>query len=121
MYAKYSDNYVSGQRLTDSTINYLYWKELHDCAKANSYMGLWQIAQAANVLNVAIQSVYPEGRDSLMRHHFNRWFFPISCRGDCADQITLMWTSIQKNAPPMHFVPLLPKQTKYAHVSPNIN
>ena len=112
------DYYVNGQRITDSTIDYMYYRELHDCAKLNTYMGLWQIAQASSVLNVPIQSVYPKGGDPIMWHEFNRWFFPINCtKENNAESLTVMWTSVFENSLPMHFVPLLPKRTKYAHPS----
>ena len=71
LYVRYSDHYVNGQKITDSTVEYIYSRELHDCTKVNSYMGLWQLAQASSVLNVPIQSVYPEGTDPIMRLDFN--------------------------------------------------
>ena len=77
VYVKYSDHYVNGQKITSNTVDFIYSKELHDCTKLNSYMGLWQIAQAAGALNVPIHSVYPTGGDSIMRQDFNRKFFPV--------------------------------------------
>ena len=71
IFAKYSDHYVSGQKITQDTIEYLYCREVHDCTKINSYMGLWQICQASSALNVPIQSVYPIGGDDFMRLDFH--------------------------------------------------
>ena len=113
IYAKYSDHYVSGQRMTENTVHYLYSREMHDCTKISSYMGLWQIAQAASVLKTTIRSVYPEGADPLMRLDFNRVFFPVDSEVISIDPdkiMTIMWTSMQRNTPPVHFVPLLPKR-----------
>ena len=76
LYAKYSDHYVSGQRMTVDTLEYLYCREVHDCTKINSYMGLWQLAQAATALNIPIKSIYPEEADQLMRLDFHRTFLP---------------------------------------------
>ena len=66
LHVRYSDYYVNSQRITDNTVEYIYCRELHECAKVNSYMGLWQLAQAASVLNTPIQSVYPSGGDAIM-------------------------------------------------------
>ena len=113
VYVRYLDHYANGQKITDNTIDYMYYRELHDCCKVGSYMGLWQIAQAASVLKVPIHSVYPEGRDTIMRHDFNRWFFPVKCDvQNTTDSITLVWTSMTANTLPAHFVPLLPKQNQ---------
>ena len=118
VYAKYSDHYVSGQKMTDDTVEYMYSRELHDCCKVNSYMGLWQMAQAASVLQIPIRLVYPTGGDPEMRLDFNRWFYPLNyeentCEGKAKDFITIMWTAMRKNSVPVHFVPLLPRRTKY--------
>ena len=115
MYVRFSDFYVNGQKITDSTVDYIYSREIHDSAKLNSYMGLWQIAQASTVLNTPIQSVYPTTGDPLFRQHFNRYFFPITNGNaqELSDKIVIMWTSSQKNWVPNHFIPLLPKRNKY--------
>ena len=113
LYAKFSDHYVNGQRITENTVEYIYSLEMHDCAKVNSYMGLWQIAQAANVLKIPIQSVYPEGGDTLMRQDFNRFFFPVDHSSEsCSNMIMIMWTSVLPNGVPSHFVPLLTRTNK---------
>ena len=116
VYTKYSDYYVSGQKITTNTIDYIYTHELHECSRLNTYMGLWQFAQVANVLNTPIQSVYPEGGDSIMRYDFNRIFYPLNYKpAEDVEPIRIMWTSSQKGCPPNHFVPLLAKKrTKYA-------
>ena len=113
IYVTYSDHYVSGQRITENTVEYIYMRELHDVAKVNSYMGLWQIAQASSVIKMPIQSVYPEGTDPIMHQDFNRLFFPVDCDpANCGDMIMIMWTSVQPNCVPAHFVPLLMKRNK---------
>ena len=76
IYAKYSDHYISGQVVTENTIDYLYSREMYDCSKIGSYLGLWQIAQAAQILKSPIHSVYPQGGDEFMRYDFHRSFFP---------------------------------------------
>ena len=114
VYAGYSDFYRNGLNLTPSAVENLYMLEVHDCAKAGSYMGLWQLAQAATVLNMPIRSVYPMGCDIVMRRDFDRWFFPLDFTGSTEDgYITIMWTPIYKEAVPSHFVPLVPSANKY--------
>ena len=114
IYSKYSDYYVSGQKVTKNTIEYMYIREIHRCTRPNMYLGLWQLAQAATVLNSPIQSIYPEGGDAMMRLDFNRMFFPIKENVEThTEPICVLWTSAQKGSPPMHFMPLLPKRNKY--------
>ena len=115
LYVEYSDYYLNGQKITQNTVDYIYLRELHDCCKINSYMGLWQIAQASSVLNMPIQSVYPTGGDELVRQDFHRLFFPVNCTPEnCSQMLMIMWTSVMPNCVPNHFVPLIKKSTKYA-------
>ena len=86
IYAQYSDFYRNGQELTNSAVATLYLLEVHECTKVGAFMGLWQIAQAASVLNIPIRSIYPVGGDSIMRMDFNRWFFPCGYNGTSKDE-----------------------------------
>ena len=118
-YAKYSDHYVSGQKVTENTVHYMYSRELHDCAKINSFMGLWQLAQAASALNTVVKSVYPHGGDPIMREDFNRVFFPVNGSNNYdanCPALIIMWTSVTKNSVPVHFVPLVQRNSKYDHM-----
>ena len=113
-YAKYSDHYMNGQKIMDMTIEYLYTRELHDCAKIGTYMGLWQLAQASSALNVPVQSVFPLGGDAVMHLDFHRMFFPVHTNAETSkDPLIVMWTGMKKGSVPVHFVPLLPKRHKY--------
>ena len=60
VFATFSDFYTSGQRLTKETIRYNYIMEIHSCCRIGSYMGLWQLAQAASVIRKPIHTIYPE-------------------------------------------------------------
>ena len=116
-YAKFTDNYISGQRLSKIMIEFLYAQELYECSRQNSYMGLWQIAQAASVVNMPIISVYPEGGDDMFRLDFHRKFYPVQTlkKVPKAECLMIMWTAIELGHVPNHFVPLLPKLcNKYA-------
>ena len=122
IYASYSDYYRNSMVLNDTTIENLYMLEMKDCTEMGSYMGLWQIAQAATVLQLAIKSVYPVGGDESMRKDFNRWFFPLDFTGSNEDaHLVVMWTPLRRNANPCHFVPLIEKRQKYAYISINVH
>ena len=114
-YSTYSDHYINGQKLSKINIDFIYCQEMYECSKMDSYMGLWQIAQAANVLHLAIRSVYPEGGDDQMRMDFNRIFYPATC-DEQVEYIYVMWTGPEKGYTPNHFVPLVKKRTKYAQL-----
>ena len=115
IYASYSDFYVSGQKITDNTVEYMYWAELKECSKGGSYMGLWQLAQASQVFRRPIHSVYPHVGDQIMRNDFHRTFFPLrnaDIKSD-EDPLIIMWTPVANGFFPVHFVPLLRKFPKY--------
>ena len=116
LYVQYSDHYLNGQKITANTVDYIYSCELHDVAKVNSYMSLWQLAQAASVLEIPIWSVYPTGSDPIMRKDFHRIFYPRQHGDDNSksQSIMIMWTSSQMNSVPNHFVPLVNSSDKYA-------
>ena len=119
VYGQYSDYYRSGQILTEDTIEYLYCREMHECCKMNSYMGLWQLAQAATVMGLEIKSVYPLFGDPVMRQDFNRSFIPATIgtsvgKNEQNTSISIMWTAVRRGSVPGHFVPLLDKDKKYA-------
>ena len=57
-YAQYSDNYVPNTGIPLDVLA-LYKQEVMDIRIEGAYMGIWQIFQTANVLNLPIHSVYP--------------------------------------------------------------
>ena len=110
IFAKYSDFYRSGQVVTDDTVYYMFTTETHECSKDGAYMGLWQLACAAQVFKIPIHSVFPSGGDEDMRGDFHRTFFPLRNADIREDRnpLIIMWTSILGGNNPDHFVPLLP-------------
>ena len=73
-------------------------------------MGLWQLAQAASVLNTPIHTIYPVCGESTLRNDFNRIFFPVDYSDrdtDDSNPVVIMWTDLQRGGVPIHFVPLL--------------
>ena len=77
VFATFSEYYTPGQKLTSETIHYIYYMEVYSCSHLGSYMGLWQIAQAASVLDTPIHTIYPIRGESTLCNDFHRIFFPV--------------------------------------------
>ena len=108
VFATFSEYYSPGQRLTRDTITCIYGLEIHSIAKLGTYMGLWQLAQAASVLSIPIHTIYPVRGESTIRYDFNRIFFPIEYPAERGEEpLVIMWTGMQPGTVPIHFVPLL--------------
>ena len=87
----------------------IYKKEVLDMCQNGAYCGLWQMAQAANILHRPVTSVYPTELHEGMRLDFNRSFYCIDNKYNDRDPVLIMWTPMQvsANSYPVHFVPLL--------------
>ena len=95
VFATFSEFYTPGQRMTKESIRYIYTMEMYSCSQMGSYMGIWQMAQAALVLRTPIHVIYPVRGECTIRYDFHRTFFPINYTM-CNDEypITIMWTGI---------------------------
>ena len=104
--AMYSQAYNPAEQLDVVDI---YKKEVLSISRNGEYCGLWQIAQAANVLCRPVVSVYPTELHEGMPLEFNRTFFCIDNKYNDREPVVVMWTPMQvsKNSYPIHFVPLL--------------
>ena len=61
LYAQYSDQFIPGfKQLTATYITKLYRNELVSISQPGAYMGIWQLFQTANILQVPVHSIYPE-------------------------------------------------------------
>ena len=112
VFTTFSEFFTPGQKMTPDTIQCIYCLEVYSCSRMNTYMGLWQLAQSASVLQVPIHTIYPQRGDSTLRNDFHRIFFPVQQHyGTTNDEepIVIMWTGLSKGAVPIHFVPLLPE------------
>ena len=87
----------------------IYKKEVLDMCQNGTYCGLWQMAQAANILRRPVTSVYPTKLHEGMLLDFNRSFYCIDNKYNDRDPVLIMWTPMQvsANSYPVHFVPLL--------------
>ena len=90
-------------------IVHIYKTEVLEICKDRSYCGLWQLAQASNILRRPVMSVYPEQLHDGMRLDFNRIFYCIDTKYNNREPVVIMWTPMQvtRNSYPIHFVPLL--------------
>ena len=97
-------------------------KEVLSLTRNGQYCGLWQIAQASNVLRRPIVSVYPTELHEGMQLEFNRTFYCIDNKYNDREPVVVMWTPMQvsKSSYPIHFIPLLkavsePVQQRYVN------
>ena len=73
-YAQYSDQYseYAGEKVTPKVVRQIYCAELFATRVPGSFMGIWQLFQLANILNVPVQSIYPHKGWKVIRPDFNR-------------------------------------------------
>lgn len=57
-FAMFSE-FFSGENLKDLAVQRIFEKEVFSIRKSGTYMGAWQMAALANVLNRPVRSVYP--------------------------------------------------------------
>ena len=106
-YALFSGQYfhpVGGN--IDDIVNTVYEKELLSVKSEGSFMGMWQLWEACNILQRPIMSVFPKRGSKSFCADFNRMLVPIDerfCNREC---LYIMWTPIMPNGQIIHFVPL---------------
>ena len=104
--AMYSSSYDPTQQFDVVDI---YKKEVLELTRDGSFCGLWQMAQAANILRRPVLSIYPTELHDGMCLDFNRKFMCIDNRYNERNSVKIIWTPMQvsRNSYPVHFVPLL--------------
>ena len=75
VFATFSEFYTPRQKLTSDTIDYIYSMEMYSCSRLSSYMGIWQLAQAASVFEIPVHTIYPVCGECTIRNDFH-WMFP---------------------------------------------
>ena len=104
-FVQYSDNYMPNVPLDCTKI---YEKELLDICKINSFMGIWQLFQAANMVGHPINSVYPANGNRNIWLDMNRKIWREDKNCNMLEPLHIMWTPMYvANTHPCHFVPLL--------------
>ena len=104
--AMYSSGYTPPDPVN---VTEIYKNECVEVSRKNSYCGLWQICQAANILRRPLCSVYPENFNQNMRLDMHRKFYCINNNYNHKPCLHVMWTPMQvgPNRYPCHFAPLL--------------
>ena len=104
-YAMYSDNYRPHIALD---IENIYKSEVLDICHDGAYMGIWQIFQISNVIQMPVRSIYPQQTNANIRLDLNRIVWCKNVSANSREPINVMWTPMQVgNNRPCHFVPLL--------------
>ena len=86
----------------------IYEKETMEMCKDGTYMGMWQIAQAANLLGHPINSIYPDIGEMLVCPDCHRMVYCYNEEMNHNEVVHIMWTSMEAaRRLPNHFVPLL--------------
>ena len=80
-----------------------------DITNDGTYMGMWQIFQAANIVKRPICSVHPWIRNPNVSEDLHRTAYCINGSFNNQRKLHIMWTPMQVNndSRPCHFVPLL--------------
>ena len=87
----------------------LYKREVMDIMNDGTYVGIWQIFQAANIVKRPICSVHPPIGNLNVRQDLHRIVHCINGSFNNQRKLHLMWTPMQVNndSQPCNFVPLL--------------
>ena len=76
-----------------------YQHDVMEVVRPGAYCGLWQIAQAANILRHPIVSVFPQRNHRFVqRLDFNRTFFCTNEQYNSRRPLRIMWTCMRINA-----------------------
>ena len=107
-YALFSRQHAHGD--LQDVIESVYEQEMLEMSRSNTYMGMWQIWQATNVLGRPIQSIFPDRGSQAFRSDFNQLCVPYNQRLRNKEPYYIMWTPTVQNGKIQHFVPLLKRK-----------
>ena len=91
-------------------IESVYEQEMFEMSQSNTYMGMWQIWQATNVLGRPIKSIFPDRGSQAFRSDFNWLCVPYNQWLRNKEPYYNMWTPTVQNGKIQHFVPLLKRK-----------
>ena len=117
IYVEYGkDGYSAPQHLTPAEREYFYKKDVVDFRRSGCRCGIWQLHQAAEVLQCPVNCIYPHlptNFDSV-RTDFNRTFLPLQPQKCHNETVYIMFCRSSGSLSQVnHFVPVVP-------ASPNI-
>ena len=104
-YVLFSGQYAHGD--LQDVIESVYDNEMLAMCKPRSYMGMWQIWAASNVLGRPVCSVFPMRGSAAFHSDFNRLCVPFGTQLRKRQPVIVMWTPTVLNGRIHHFVPLL--------------
>ena len=112
VWTQFSPYFNPGTKITDDLMEGLYDLDVMEMCKANSELGIFQLAQAANVFSSRIRCVVPDKGIGDHRNDFNRMFYPLDIqkRNHAGHFIgmSIMFTKARSGGSLTHFVALLP-------------
>ena len=85
----------------------IYEKDMVKQRISGTYMSMWQLFQAANVLGRPVRIVFPKRGSEDFRKDFNRSCFPWDPGLRDKPPVTIMWTPVAYGGEVNHFVPML--------------
>ena len=94
----------------DDIVKSIYDTGMVQIRNDGTFMGMWQLWVAANVIGRPIRSVFPEHGSYQFRSDFNRFCVPLNERCRKHVPLSIMWTPVTPNGTIVHFVPLLRKK-----------
>ena len=116
MMAMYSD-YYNHQTLDANGIAEIYRMEVEQILQQSTYMGVWQLYAASDVLGLPLVSVYPKMGNPNVRTEIHRLILPEVCRFQHTMPAYIMWSSLREDMVAgwwvaNHFVLLLPMNSR---------
>ena len=109
-YVMFSGQFIPPAGNLDDLMGVIYDKEMFEICKEGTYMGMWQLWAASNIIGRPIQSIFPERGSKQFRCDFNRLVVPHDTRKRNWPPLNIIWTPVSLNGQIIHFVPLLQKK-----------
>ena len=108
-YCRYSDGFDTCRALTKRTIERFYESEWFDYRKRGVYSGIYQLHSAANVLQMKVESYYPDLTVHSVHVDLHRSLFPLGKHDEeSLETCHIVWTKSCLGATRLqHFVPLV--------------
>ena len=112
-YCLYSDCYETSRTLTQRTVGCIYDAEWFEYRKLGQYSGIFQLHAAANILQVKVQSYFPDRLINSVYVDMHRSIYPLgSSDQEDLETCHVVWTkSCSTVGRLQHFVPLMETQT----------
>ena len=119
-FAMFSEEYIPGVCLDNTTIKTVYENEVLKITEAKTYMGIWQVFALSSVLGSPLMSIYPQLGNPNVRNVLCRTVQPRERNEAIPAKVSIMWTTTRGDMTighwvPNHFVPVIPTSTDNTH------